>query len=230
MSDFNFTSPLYNSTEAIKAIINMFNKAPGYNESYYYNSILTHGPSGHSPIDSISTAIRFLIHYVGDIHQPLHSSARIDNNYPDGDKGGNMFAVPNHYGASNLHAVWDAVVYEFHVNPHLPFSDEDWNMFSITTNKLKEKHPLNTLPDTTNLNPNDWEQESFQIASNIVYEGISENTVLPQDYIDQTLPIAERQIVTAGYRLANLLKSINLDDPFSDFTAAPKAEVLFLQK
>ena len=61
-----------------------------------------------------SLCLRLLIHYIGDIHQPLHCSSRVDKNYPKGDKGGNMFTLPYHYGASDLHAVWDSLIYEYH--------------------------------------------------------------------------------------------------------------------
>jgi hypothetical protein len=53
------------------------------------------------------------MHYVGDIHQPLHATARVDHEYPSGDRGGNSFPVPSVDGAKNLHAVWDSVVYAF---------------------------------------------------------------------------------------------------------------------
>lgn len=66
-----------------------------------------------------SYALRLLIHYLGDIHQPLHCLSRVDKDYPVGDKGGNDFKLPNHYSADNLHSVWDAVVYEFHKNDKL---------------------------------------------------------------------------------------------------------------
>ena len=71
--------------------------------------------------------MRLLIHFVGDAHQPLHAVTRINKNYPNGDKGGNDFNLPYHYNAKELHAVWDNVLYEFHVNPKLPFSDSDWD-------------------------------------------------------------------------------------------------------
>ena len=58
-----------------------------------------------------SFAIRLLIHYLGDIHQPLHCSAKVDKRFPTGDKGGNLFMIPNHFSSPDLHAVWDSVLY-----------------------------------------------------------------------------------------------------------------------
>jgi hypothetical protein len=66
-----------------------------------------------------SYALRMLIHYLGDVHQPLHCSSRVDKNYPSGDKGGNMFTLPNHYESAELHAAWDSVLYEYHKSPPL---------------------------------------------------------------------------------------------------------------
>jgi len=42
---------------------------------------------------SDSFHLRLLIHYIGDIHQPLHASSRYTLNYPSGDEGGNDFLI-----------------------------------------------------------------------------------------------------------------------------------------
>ena len=60
-----------------------------------------------------SYALRLLIHYVGDLHQPLHSSSRLNDKYPKGDAGGNFFKLPSKNTVTNLHAAWDSMVYEF---------------------------------------------------------------------------------------------------------------------
>ena len=66
-----------------------------------------------------SYALRLLIHYMGDIHQPLHCMARINENYPAGDKGANDFPVPMKLGNNNLHSVWDSAIYLFKDNDKL---------------------------------------------------------------------------------------------------------------
>jgi len=43
---------------------------------------MSHGIKGHTEADGISTALRLLLHYAGDIHQPLHATSRVDNTYP----------------------------------------------------------------------------------------------------------------------------------------------------
>ena len=70
--------------------------------------------------------MRFLIHYLGDIHQPLHCSTRVDPDFPHGDRGGNDFPLKYHYSVDNLHSLWDAVMYEYHDSMKLPFAADLW--------------------------------------------------------------------------------------------------------
>jgi hypothetical protein len=60
-----------------------------------------------------------MIHYVGDIHQPLHATSRLDPKYPKGDAGGNFFKLPAIGDVKNLHSVWDSVVYLYTGTPAL---------------------------------------------------------------------------------------------------------------
>lgn len=76
-----------------------------------YQTIMKHVKSEE---DGQSLALRLLIHFYGDIHQPLHCSDRYTKDKPKGDKGGNDFALKNHYTANELHAVWDNVLYTYH--------------------------------------------------------------------------------------------------------------------
>ena len=52
----------------------------------------------------------FLYHMVGDVHQPLHATARVTAAHPEGDAGGNLFklAIPQEPRVTNLHTFWDA--------------------------------------------------------------------------------------------------------------------------
>lgn len=60
-----------------------------------------------------------IIHYVADIHQPLHAVVGISEEYPSGDHGGNYESLPSLCTASNLHAVWDSVLYDYCDRPDL---------------------------------------------------------------------------------------------------------------
>lgn len=108
-------------------MVDWFQQKPGYEDSYEYAQIMNHTYKDHSELNGQSTAMRFLIHYVGDIHQPLHSTSRVNHEYPKGDFGGNLVHLPDKEGAHNLHSVWDSVAYEFCGYANLPFNESDWD-------------------------------------------------------------------------------------------------------
>ena len=56
---------------------------------------------------------RYLLHLIGDIHQPLHSTDMFNETYKTGDLGGNLIKVKLINGSSiNLHAFFDAIALE----------------------------------------------------------------------------------------------------------------------
>ena len=59
--------------------------------------------------------LRNLIHFVGDIHQPLHASEGVSRNHRQGDMGGNLVKIrmDGDFEGKNLHFYWDHLFYEF---------------------------------------------------------------------------------------------------------------------
>lgn len=100
----------------IPALVDLLKASPGYKNSFVYQDLTKHVENEE---EVRSYALRLLIHYLGDIHQPLHASSRVDKQYPKGDRGGNSFSVPSKFTAKNLHSVWDSVVYDFPDTPHM---------------------------------------------------------------------------------------------------------------
>lgn len=52
--------------------------------------------------------MRYLIHVLGDIHQPLHTSTLVNEKFPDGDQGGNLFKIDFSENIDNLHKLFDS--------------------------------------------------------------------------------------------------------------------------
>lgn len=147
--------------------------------------------------------MRLLIHYVGDVHQPLHASTRVDHEHPAGDRGGNDFPLPSLDKIKELHAVWDSVLYEFEGYANLPFSDDDWTKHKDTATSLLAKYSVTDV-DAKNLDPKVWAHESYEISKDLVYTA-KENEALSDDYRKEARTTAEKRIVLAGHRLANLI-------------------------
>ena len=80
-------------------------------DSVYVQTIAQYYPRVR---DQKSLALRLIIHYCGDIHQPLHTVSAYSREYPTGDRGGNSEKVkPAREGVENLHSIWDSVIYQF---------------------------------------------------------------------------------------------------------------------
>jgi len=77
-----------------------------------------------------SLNLRLLIHYVGDIHQPLHAVSRYTDSFPNGDEGGNLFMIPVNAEIKELHALWDSVVTKFGEDLALPLNESDWQFLT----------------------------------------------------------------------------------------------------
>jgi hypothetical protein len=138
-------------------------------------------------------ALRFLIHFVADEHQPLHAAN-------DHDAGGNEVHVILNGRHTNLHAVWDdAVVRALGRNP------------ARVAMRLEARITASARARWQKGNPVDWANGSFAIASRDIYPLLHGRSyhyaplILPRNYARRYAPIAARQLEKAGVRLALLL-------------------------
>ncbi len=135
-------------------------------------------------------ALMFLIHFVGDMHQPLHSS---DNK----DQGGNGVKVQFGAQPSNLHSLWDSSLLG-----KLPKEDDLFTVYSAESIKHAKKWDKGTVED--------WAEQNHKIAQKIVYgklPKVATGTPEPIDaaYEKRADPVIQQQIEKAGARLAYLL-------------------------
>ena len=126
--------------------------------------------------DARSFALRLIIHYVGDIHQPLHATTLVDDEYPNGDAGGNFEHIPNICGASNLHAVWDSLTYLYCGYPFLPLNDSNWSWYTITAASISTENPVDSS-QVFNGDFQKWADISYEIAKTQVYPGKSDKLI-----------------------------------------------------
>ena len=64
------------------------------------------------------------MHYVGDVHQPLHVTEHYSEKYRTGDFGGNLVKLNKKKGITNLHQAWDSVLYHFVQDCERPLTHE----------------------------------------------------------------------------------------------------------
>lgn len=133
------------------------------------------------PAEERLEALKYLVHFTADIHQPLHAA------FGD-DLGGNRYQLSIAGEGSNLHALWDSGLLRLQgveLGPWL---------------KALKARPLPAIASTDR--PQDWALESCAIASR---PGFYPPHKLPADYPQQWQPVLEDRIVIASLRLESLL-------------------------
>jgi hypothetical protein len=174
-------------------------------DSFIVNTVRSHTESEEA---AKGMGLRLLMHYMGDIHQPLHLVSRYTAEHPKGDKGGNDFDLKYHYDADELHAVWDNVMYEYHKSVKRPFTSESFEAFGSIATDLNSKVGV-SLAETSNLNFERIAETSRQYGLQ-AYDGIEpgKDVELPDWYIQKWKPILMKQVVLAGHRLAKMIENI----------------------
>ena len=146
-------------------------------------------------------ALKFAVHFVGDIHQPLHTVGEA--------KGGNDIKVdlfmrgltctgtcePGHI-ATNFHAAWDFGLIEKVV--------WDWGAYVDRLEDGWLKSAEASRPGIDGGTVVDWAEETHALAP-VVWNGRPADDVLDDRYLRDILPILDRQLGVAGLRLAKFL-------------------------
>lgn len=154
--------------------------------------------SDRSAADQTADAetLKFLIHFVGDIHQPLHASS-------DADLGGNCEPLSAVYEkAKNLHALWDGPLVD-HLNP-------DDKVLARSLQKELEHFGKARQEKMSAGTADDWAWESHKVAQKVIYKKLripTEPVVFPASCTDAPAEIqADKIAVTANY--VNAMKSV----------------------
>jgi hypothetical protein len=159
-------------------------------------------------------ALRFIIHFVGDIHQPLHCSTRVTEQFPDGDRGGNEFVVrlvgtDGKVKKVKLHSYWDGGIDDF------PKAGPNFAPPPLESIDPAAAHIIAEFPDTdTSWKTGDpfdfdgWAKESSDLAQSVAYNGIAPNGRPTRLYKQKALKTVHKRVAWGGYRLAELLNTV----------------------
>jgi hypothetical protein len=136
-------------------------------------------------------ALRFLIHFAADVHQPLHAES-------NDDKGGNEVHITLGRKRTNLHRLWDGDVVE---------------AMGFDTNAIADGIEHSISPQQrkawTMGTPADWANEAHALARDRIYPPLMgrRSLRLSADYPRAEAGIARQQLAKAGVRLAWLLNT-----------------------
>jgi len=149
--------------------------------------------------------LRVLIHCVGDIHTPLHTTSRYTPELLNGDRGGNGFKLKGEH--KNLHVLWDTGFGEWTDIEMLPVTEELLQFIKDYAKDLEASYPADGFPFLHVLDPKAWAREGHTIAVEEAYS-LPEGQAPSKEYLIEGRETARQRIVLAGYRLAILLNEI----------------------
>ena len=156
--------------------------------------------------------LSWLLHLVGDVHQPLHTCTRLTSALPDGDDGGNKVKLSCSGCQSNLHAFWDDVLgttTRLTAPPEEKGLPDAASILAIIAFAKKVSKP--NAAQAAKSSETVWIQESFDAAQQMAYSGLVAGTngsfSLTASFQKSAKTLAKKRVALAGARLANLINS-----------------------
>lgn len=154
--------------------------------------------------------LAWILHLIGDLHQPLHTSARVTDTEPKGDQGGNLFLLTPkdtpRDKQENLHWFWDSIIVR-----NIPRGDTcDTDFVPKIAGAITKKHPAAKMQSRLNSGKFDeWQQESFKVGTAELFPATLVRFQAPTaNYKKNAFRISQEQIALAGYRMGALLNEI----------------------
>lgn len=145
-----------------------------------------------APVEAKAIALNYVVHYVGDIHEPLHTS--VDAGFEGVEYGPKR---------QSLHRIWDNSI----------ILDQEKSARSIAEDI--ERHPSHAYVGGS---PENWAVEGRDIARDEIFPELDKWRVngvvtLPDNYADEKWPIVRQRLEQGGLRLAALLNGIFVPSP-----------------
>jgi hypothetical protein len=132
--------------------------------------------------------LKLLVHFIGDMHQPLHVGRKAD-------KGGNMIQVQWFGQGTNLHSVWDAKMIDFNKMSYTEMAD---NTDKLTKQQIKAIQHGSIV---------DWVNETHQLAIK-TYGSAKVGENLKYRYMYDNFGLVRSQLQKGGIRLAKVLNDL----------------------
>ncbi|MEJ7623441.1 MAG: S1/P1 nuclease [Pyrinomonadaceae bacterium] len=177
-----------------------------------YNKLIT---SNAKDADK-AIAIAWLLHIIGDLHQPLHTSARITETEPKGDQGGNLFLLTPQgtprADQLNLHWYWDSIIVR---NVPNGANACDSEYLAPIAQRIMKEYPYAKMESRIDADRFEaWVKDSLTYAQNDVFSSDLKRFEMPSEkYKKKAFGVARLRLAMAGYRMADMFNRA--------FTASP---------
>jgi hypothetical protein len=175
------------------------------------------------PVKERILALKFLLHFVGDVHQPLHAITRVDPDTNQDDHGGNCVGILRGHATVpvRLHSYWDTTLVHRAVGKDVDTAAD--TVFQRLTPANIKKWDKGSAAD--------WAKESYDVAKSTVYAGVVDQEPEQSDFMfrgrdgkpdqrcgpsnvyridsaydDRAVNVVTEQLAKAGLRLARTLQ------------------------
>ncbi len=168
----------------------------------------------HAPPAERAVALCWVMHLVGDIHQPLHAADQYSAAYPKGDRGGNAQYVrdPRSMESLSLHWYWDQAVDRLGVTAESRAGQLRADLPRQRFAELQPPARSAAVADEFARAFSAWAAESYSLAQSHVYRtdlatSATESRAPPltSAYVADSTTVAERRLILSSYRLADVL-------------------------
>lgn len=134
-------------------------------------------------------ALRFVVHLIGDLHQPLHAGDR-------GDRGGNDVRIRFEGRLMTLHAFWDS---------HLlrAVSPDERALVDRLVAQAERRPDLDRIRQGTIAA---WAMESHDVARARIYAVLPQDLIITRSHVNEVAALVHEQLFRAGIRLAAVLE------------------------
>lgn len=174
--------------------------------------------------------IRSFVHFVGDVHQPLHSATGCSAAHPKGDFGGNAFKIKTKIhnkfhghdtSVAELHLLWDLCGGTYAAGPNWPMNATQDAFLASEAKRLIAE--LESDPDAPIARKDivaevrrpgtpvgayftKIRDESHDAAESVAYKGITENAEVTDAYLASVVSMSARRVALGGFRLQGFLE------------------------
>ncbi|KAF9360609.1 hypothetical protein BGX26_008594 [Mortierella sp. AD094] len=208
---------VYGGQDSVNALFNMTSQLVKYQKT---------PPKSTAAIKNREEVLKFFVHWMGDIHQPLHDSTPF--------RGGNDAPIKWGKKTSNLHSMWDTLIItqdvqnRFNNDPQAYLDDtlnlaktywQDVSSWTVCDSTLRQKNPWSATVDSVKtLCPIEWASTTNALDCSYVWVDYSAKRDYSTDYF-QTVTgessnyLVQMQLAKAGIRMAAVLNE--LFDPSS---------------
>ena len=153
-------------------------------------------------------AMKFVVHFTGDIHQPLHVSFK-------SNLGGNTIKGTFYGSDWNLHAIWDDAIIQQRIAQQFSGSEDAYGTYLLGLAQSQSAVDATCFTNGESLEQcvGEWANESAALACQYAYVNVDGSFIqngfnLGDAYYQNTAPIVDQQLAKAAVRMASLFSVV----------------------